>query len=353
MRLAWLLGRPDHPTDGVEDYCRLLGAELTRRGHSLALVRLRWDEHGWARALLNLTRDLGAFRPDWTLMHFTHLMWSRHGFSHPALAVALLSRRLAPRTGIVLHDPFGFSGGRLRDKVRRRTQHAVMRGLARLAHRTLVTVSPSRLPWASDADRRGLILLPVGSIATAGYDGQRSGTFTVATFGVTEGANRAEIGLLGQVLRTVAHALGPVKFVLVGRGSGAAASSLRAELAGSRVELDVRGLVSPEEVGRTLSCADAMLFVRGGISSRRSSVIAGIACGLPIVGVQTEETDWPVTEAGVVLAPAANVEALASGLIRIARDRSWAEELRVRSRTAHGLHFDWRQIAHRLETALS
>ena len=68
-------------------------------------------------------------------------------------------------------------------------------------------------------------------------------------------------------------------------------------------DLSVKGVAEPERVVQKLSARDVLLFVRGGISSRRGSAIAGIACGLPIIAFSGSETAPPITDAGVVLVP--------------------------------------------------
>ena len=51
------------------------------------------------------------------------------------------------------------------------------------------------------------------------------------------------------------------------------------------------------------NCHRNLLFVRGPISSRRGSALAGIACGLPIIALERSETGPPVAGAGVVPVP--------------------------------------------------
>ena len=47
--------------------------------------------------------------------------------------------------------------------------------------------------------------------------------------------------------------------------------------------------------------SDVMLCVRGEMNPTRGSAIAGIVCGLPIVGDGTSEKAFPISEAGVRL----------------------------------------------------
>lgn len=91
--------------------------------------------------------------------------------------------------------------------------------------------------------------------------------------------------------------------------------------------------------------ADALLFVRGHISGRRSSAIAGIACGLPVVAYEGVETGFPITEAGVWLAPQGDLEALSEGLCRVLTDESLWQALHQRSVQAYRRYFSWDAIA--------
>ena len=83
------------------------------------------------------------------------------------------------------------------------------------------------------------------------------------------------------------------------------------------------------------------------MSSRRGSAIAGIVCGLPLVAYEGQETAPPITEAGVLLAPAGNREALADALDRVLRDEKLRASLGERSRRAAKVHFGWPVIAQR------
>ena len=141
--------------------------------------------------------------------------------------------------------------------------------------------------------------------------------------------------------------------MVIGRGSSEAESALRLELAGSGVEVSVLGLLPPDDIAKTLAHADVLLFVRGGVSSRRGSALAAIACGLPIVGYAGPETDFPITEAGLELVPQGDRDALAVALDHVLGDDLLRQDLRRRSLSAHADHFCWEKIAKRFATELS
>ncbi|HEV2618009.1 MAG TPA: hypothetical protein VGU63_15535, partial [Candidatus Acidoferrales bacterium] len=94
-----------------------------------------------------------------------------------------------------------------------------------------------------------------------------------------------------------------------------------------------------------LAQANALLCIRGHVSSRRGSAIAGIACGLPIVGYRGEETAFPITEAGVLLVENGDRDGVADALCRILTDDKLHEELCRRSVNAERQYFSWNAIA--------
>ena len=139
----------------------------------------------------------------------------------------------------------------------------------------------------------------------------------------------------------------------MGDGSQSVEHLLRQLLAEANIDVTTTGVIASEQIGEWLCNSDALLFVRGVVSARRGTVIAAISHSLPIVGYEGCETGWPVTEAGVALAPRGNWMELATALIRLARDSRWRESSRLLSRKAFEQYFNWDGIAHRMELELS
>jgi glycosyltransferase involved in cell wall biosynthesis len=145
-----------------------------------------------------------------------------------------------------------------------------------------------------------------------------------------------------------AEALGnQVRLVAFGRGVDQARAWLEAAV-GSGVEVVTEGVLSSQEVSERLRQADVQLFVRGCASSRRGSLVAGIAHGLPIVAFRGAETSWPITEAGIELVPDGDLPAAARAIVRIAEDPEWAARSRAREREVYDRYLSWERIAGRL-----
>ncbi|HKM67428.1 MAG TPA: glycosyltransferase, partial [Candidatus Acidoferrum sp.] len=169
---------------------------------------------------------------------------------------------------------------------------------------------------------------------------------TVGVFSITGG--QQGVRETQAILAAVKHAsqtVGPLRLSVFGRHAELREETLRQGLQNLPVQLSVEGVVEPEQVVNRLVTCDVLLFVRGGISSRRSSAIAGIAAGLPIVAYQNSETAPPITDAGVVLVNSGRPSELGDALVRVLANADLRAELAARSRMAHKAHFAWPAIA--------
>jgi hypothetical protein len=99
-----LLGRRDHPTDGVADYCEKLREYGAARGLAFEARQALWAEKGWRAALSDLRATAAAWRDRWVFLQYTTLAWSRHGFPLRAPRVMEVLRQCGARPGVVLHD---------------------------------------------------------------------------------------------------------------------------------------------------------------------------------------------------------------------------------------------------------
>jgi glycosyltransferase involved in cell wall biosynthesis len=347
QRWVVLLGRQDEPTDALEDYCKLLAQSLHKRGYSLEISRIPWAEQGWRRALRDADKRFAEQRGGWVLVQYTPLAWSRRGFPLRFARMIDGLKRAGIHVLIVFHDPEPFGGRRCRDRVRRRVQVTVMRRAARLADKIVSTISPDRVTWMQDpAIRAKTLLLPVGSnLPVMPRKTQRHGNGipVIIVFGFSNLAS--ETSMIAWVLSRVAEVVGPLHLTVFGRGAKVAGTLLLPLLADTSVELEDFGVLEAETASSLLANADVQLFVRSGLSSRRGSGIAGIACGLPIIGFSDAETAFPITEAGVRLVPMGDREGLVRELILVLKQQTLRETLRQRNLEATERYFSWDRIA--------
>src|SRR5215510_6608826 len=112
-RMVALLGRPDEPTDAVEEYCRYLGSGLRGLGIALEIARVPWASMGWAVALREVRQRAESWRGTWVLVQYTALAWSTHGFPHKCLRIVEALRDAGVRVCVVYHDVEPYGGKRV------------------------------------------------------------------------------------------------------------------------------------------------------------------------------------------------------------------------------------------------
>jgi glycosyltransferase involved in cell wall biosynthesis len=346
-----LLGRADAPTDGVADYCGFLAEAFRRRSVSLQTVRVPWAERGWGPALRWLSRESADWKDGWVLLQYTALSWSRRGFPFGVLRVLRLLRKRGVRCTVVFHDGTAHAGTRMRDELRRAAQSWTLRQLFEQAARSVLTTPPGTLDWLPSM-RAQAAFIPIGANipecgARRAFDTGRRPK-TVAVFSVTGGDARVrEVEDIAFAVRRAEQRVGRIRLEVFGRGAAEARPVLEKALDGARVDLRVRGVIPAEEITRTLAASDASLCVRGQTTSHRGTSIAGISCGVPVVGFGKPGNDPAIDAAGVRLAPWHEPSALADALVEVLTDASLWQQLHERNLQAHRRYFSWDAVAER------
>jgi glycosyltransferase involved in cell wall biosynthesis len=359
MECMAILGRSDVPTDGVQDYCCYLRDALAKEGVNLTLTQVRWAEIGHQASRRELHEAVKGKQNTFFLLQYTALSWSRRGFALPAVGILKLLKKNDARCVVVFHDPDGYAGKRALDRFRRGIQRYAMKRLVRLSDLAIFTLPRDKVSWLP-ADTQNFVFIPVGANLPApetawqahrASDGQRP---VVAVFSLSDKPTlEKEVGQIAEAVLVAAKEVGPLEVVVLGRNSETGGKDLRTALAGSNVEVRIAGLISAEEVVHVLGGSDVMLFARGPISSRRGSAIAGIACGLPVIGEKGSELAPPMTEAGIYLVPEELVpREFGVALARVLRDPAYRESLAEQSRNAQSQYFSWSVIAKQYVQAL-
>jgi hypothetical protein len=352
-----LLGRQDEPTDAVEEYCHYLAAALQTHDIQLEIHRVAWEKNGWPHALQALRLQATKWRDTWVLIQYTALAWSARGFPQKVLRIVKILKSCGARVGIVFHDVEPYPGSRLIDSVRRFGQVYTMRRALTSVDLSVFTVPPDRLSWLTTAPPTAVFVpvgpnLPIPAMSQSSF--REDPLPTIGIFSITGGkSGNCETQVIVTAVRHAAQNLGRLRVSIFGRHAELRESELREGLRDLPVELSVEGVVEPFQVVQKLSLCDVLLFVRGHISSRRSSAIAGIACGLPVIAYPGSETAAPITEAGVVLVSRDHPEDLNAALVRVLSDARYRMDLSTRSFIAYKTHFAWVAIAARFSALLN
>jgi len=353
-----LAGRRERPTDGVADYCSFLSEALSKRGIGMETLHFESDERGWATALRDLRHRRADWRGSWVVAHYTAMSWSRRGFPIGFLNVLRTLRRDGARCAVVFHEAARQqSGSRLRDAIRGACQDWVICRAFRSVDKAIFTVPVGNVAWPPRNDPRA-VYIPIGANIperirlSDSPDGKSGSQKTAAIFCLSLNPNLLlELADLAHAAERVRESVGAVRFVILGKGSEEARPELERALTGKGVDFSVPGRVAAEQVADTLASADVLLYVCGHVSQTRGSALAGVACGLPIVGYAGALRE-PICDAGVELVPYRDREALADALVRVLSDDTFRAELRRKSRAAQHREFSWDSIAARYIQAL-
>ena len=347
-----LLGRRDTPVDGVEDYCTFLGRALGARGIELKLARVPWMENGRIGGLRRLVLESAGWRGKWVIVQYTALIWSRRGFPFLALAVLAVLRRAGARVAVVFHEPTRQQGGsRWIDRLRGACQDWIIWRLYRAATKSIFADPLEKIGWLHK-DSTKAAFIPIGANipepeTVAEFSGASEGLAkTIAVFCLTEPPKQElELGDISHAVRSAAANGSRIRMVFLGRGTDEARQEIARVFADVPVEVSVLGLLGDHQVSETLAKSDVMLCVRGEITPRRGSVMAGIACGVPILGYAGGAEETPIAEAGIEFVPYRDREALGRALCRSPYRPRYAKRLHERSVYAQQKCFSWAVIA--------
>ena len=260
------------------------------------------------------------------------------------------------RVAIVFHEPDRQGGSRWIDRIRGACQGWVIRALYRRAAKAIFTVPLETVDWLPKAENKSAFI-PIGANIPERVNHRLPSAAdkekTVIVFGVTgTPATAGEVADIAHVMQEASKALARLRLVVVGRGGTEARGLLRKAFDGCDMQIVVRGILPAEEIASQFAGADALLFVRGAVSLRRGSVMAAVACGLPIVGYRDGGIGGPLDGAGVEWSTERNRQSLARALVRVLTDSKRWTELHERNLECQKAHFGWATIAAQFSRAL-
>jgi glycosyltransferase involved in cell wall biosynthesis len=357
-RLIFLLGKRDVPADGVQDYCEYLRQAVDRRGIPAEVARVEWFLEGWVRALRNLWRQSAEWRGARVILQYTALGWSARGFPLGVLAVLRILKHRRIRCAAVFHDSRRQGSSKWAGQVRGTCQDWIIRRIYNEIDTAIFADPLDTIEWLPGNSDRA-VFVPIGANLPEDRGSSKLTRVekpegqTVAVYCLSDPPNVSkEVNDISHAVRIAANGK-KLRVVFLGRGTAEAQEEIRRGFDGIPADVSVLGLKDGLEVRDILSDSDVMLCVRGVMYPRRGSAIAGIACGLPILGYGTGEAAFPISEAGVRLVPYRDAEALGTSLGRVLSDPLLREQLSAASRAAQERFFSWDVIADRMIQAVN
>lgn len=375
MRIAIVSSLFPPDPGGVSDYVERFSSAVAALGHEVSVwtgpsarprvsaAELVEHSDGWGiLGLKSLEWRLRARKPDAVIIQYTPYMYAPRKLRgiHPALPawVLGLEKRLGCRVVVMFHElhyPLGLSRDRLLVGT---PQFVVYELLAAAAQSSWFTYEAALARTASLHPARKLRWLPVGATiepsrateAARGLIAAAPAPRILLQFGSSHPSrlfshsfnalDRARAALGRDQVSLVFAGLAPEEVSLQLRECG------RKDLSGSVHGL---GYLPADQTSAWLERADCVLapFVDG-ISARRSSAMAALAHGRPLV-----TTSGPSTDPGVewerfsLVSPADRPDLFAENVATILKDPAFARELAERGKKRYAELFSWPVIARR------
>jgi glycosyltransferase involved in cell wall biosynthesis len=326
--------------DAIDEYSHRVVAALGAAG-----VEARYLASGLA-PLLHADSEA-----DWILLEYNPFRWGHAGFA-PGLvrdAVTLRGRSRA-MLAIMIHEAWIDMAGAKSTLVGlwQRTQ---LRTLLRLADRIMTSTEALAEEIGGDA-----VPLPVASNITPvevapaaarnllGIDDR----LVVTLFGRAHPSRALDHAQTA--IAALARVHGPARLIVLNLGADAPPVEVPAG-----VEVRNPGPRAQSEVSLHLSAADLVLlpFVDG-VSTRRSTLMAALAHGRAVLGLQGRNTDAVLADAhdALVLTPAGDRAAFARRAVELAADPQRLQRIGAAGHRLYAERFDWPVLARVLADVL-
>lgn len=332
--------RPKHAMDAIDEYSRRLVDALVDSGHPATYV---------PDGLPAVRRAVA--KPAWILLQYMPFSYGRWGIAPDLVRDAVaLKRATGAMLGVMVHEAW-VPMNDWRTCLIGAYQRVQLRALLLVADVTVVATES----LVGMFDGRA-VHVPVGSNITPNA--------------TNRGAARSELGIRDELVvtlfgtghphRALEHAEEALAALVARRGAsllrvfnlGAGARPLKVP---SELRVDTPGELPAEDVSLHLRASDLLLMTfTDGVSTRRTTLMAGLAHALPVVGLRGVSTDGVLLShpEALVLTPVGDRRAFAKAVLEITRDR---EHLEAAGRAAWALYannFDWPVAADRLMAAL-
>lgn len=343
---AWHLLTGELARGGIGDYTRLLADALADAGAEVhvwspdaaGVVLRRAAVHpmrGFGRdAFAELGRALDGFHPPRRLLvQYAPQAWGMRGMNVVLPRWLLARRRAGDDVRAMFHEPFfPFGWQRPRRNLLAAVNWWMARGLLRASTRAYVSTDawerllrplapaglrietlpiPSTIPFIDDPARVAALRRSLSE------DGNRPIFVHFGTYG------SVIAGMLEEVLRGVLHTRPDARILLLGRGGPAFAEGLRSADARLGDAVRAPGFQSAEDVSLHLQAADvAIQPYPDGANTRRTSLMACLANGVPVVSTRGEYESFGLFVGGVAHAPAAEPARLGDVAAQLLGDAS-------------------------------
>jgi glycosyltransferase involved in cell wall biosynthesis len=324
--------------DSIDEYSRRLVRELAAAG-----IGTRYVADG-PSALMS------GPQPRWVLLEYNPFSYGRSGLAPGVVHdTARWRRRSRAPLAVMVHeawidmtDPKSTAIGLW--------QRLQLRALLRLAD-GVMTSTEALAREIGD----GAVHVPVPATVTpvrvsreSGRQMGPDGKLAVALFG-RDHPSRA-LDHAEAAIAALAESRGPSTLTILNLGVNAPPLAVP-----SGVEVASPGFLPAEELSRCLSASDVVLLpLVDGVSTRRTTLMAALAHGRPVIGLRGRNTDSMLAKAHdcLILTPVGDPAAFSRAAVALADNPERMRAMGQAARRFYEVHFDWPVTARRVASVL-
>jgi len=327
--------------DSIDEHSRRLVRALVDAGHPATYVPDGLAAVRRARS-----------RPDWILLQYMPFSYGRWGVAPGLIRDAIaLKRTTGARLGVLVHEAW-IAMTDWRSCLLGGYQRLQLRSLMRVADAIAATTQP-----VAEALGGGAVHVPVGS--------------NITPTAIARDVARSRLGIDDELVvtlfgrghphRALEHAEEALGALVARQGAdtlrvfnlGVDAPALQVP---SGLRVDTPGELPAESVSLHLRASDLLLMTfTDGVSTRRTTLMAGLAHALPVIGLRGTSTDGMLLRhpEALVLTPAGDRDAFARAVLDITADPARLRSTGTAARALYANNFDWPAAVQRLLSALN
>jgi UDP-glucose:(heptosyl)LPS alpha-1,3-glucosyltransferase len=325
--------------DAIDEYSRRLVGAMATIG-----VRASYEPGGLGPVLT------AAEAPPWVLIQYNPFRYGRWGFAPRLVCDALRLRGRGVPLAVMVHEAWvGMTDWR--STVIGLWQRVQLRALVRLADGVMTSTEALAREIG-----HGAVHVPISTNITPVDTSQKAarerlgldGKLAVALFG--RGHESRALDHAEAAIAAVADAYGANRLAVL--NLGADAPTVRAP---AGVEVSSPGRQTADELSVGVSASDVILLpLTDGISTRRTTLMAALAHGRPVLGLHGRNTDTLLAETpgALALTPVGDRAAFARAAVELVGDQAQLDAIGEAGRRLYEEQFDWPVLARRVASML-
>jgi glycosyltransferase involved in cell wall biosynthesis len=325
--------------DAIDEYSRRLVGAMATTG-----VSARYEPGGLGPVLRS------AEAPPWVLIQYNPFRYGRWGFAPRLVCDALRLRSRSVPLAIMVHEAWvGMTDWR--STVIGLWQRVQLRALLRLADGVMTSTEALAREIG-----HGAIHVPISTNITPVDTSQKAarerlgldGKLAVALFG--RGHESRALDHAEAAIAAVADKYGADRLAVLNLGADAPTARVP-----PGVEVISPGRQTADELSLGVSASDLVLLpLTDGVSTRRTTLMAALAHGRPVLGLHGRNTDTLLAEtpAALALTPVGDRAAFARAAVELVGDQAQLDAIGEAGRRLYEEQFDWPVLARRVASVL-